>query len=167
MLKVKRKEERNMEDLENEIKKEVKISKKREVLSFFVWKKLNSYNFFNVIILQFIHSKRYKVNRFRINEEDHEASDSATYYVRPFIPFWSLQSLQFEDVNSYNEVPSQKNTKYPRYLMEKLVKTWLKKDTKWFDQQEVFEILKDDIVAMLDSKFPSPRELRKFIFIKL
>lgn len=108
------------------------------------------------------------MNQFVKNNEDIEECDSVyAYYVRPFIPFWSLQSLRFEDVNSYNEVPSQKNTKYPRYLLEKLVKTWLKKDNTWFDHKEVFDILEDDIADMIDSKFPSKKDLRKYLpFIK-
>lgn len=52
---------------------------------------------------------------------------------------------------------------YPRYVMEKLVRTWLNRDKQWFDKKAVFEILKGDIVTMLDSKYPSKEnsDLRK------
>lgn len=83
------------------------------------------------------------------------------YYIRPFIPFWSLQSLRFEDVNKYNKMQPQRDKKYPRYVMEKLTRTWIKKDKEWFDQKEVYEALKEDIVDMIDSKFPATKKLRK------
>lgn len=41
--------------------------------------------------------------------------------------------------------------------MEKLVRTWLNKDKQWFDKEAVFDILKDDIIAMLDSKNSSKK----------
>lgn len=102
------------------------------------------------------------MNDFKKNEDDSEKGEPTdTYFIRPFIPFWSVQSLRFEDINNYNKVPFQRDSMYPRYVMEKLVKTWLKRDKEWFDQKEVFETLKEDIADMLDSRFPSKRELRK------
>lgn len=111
----------------------------------------------------FLHFKRYQVNLFEENGEnyDEEEDESYTYFIRPFIPFWSLQSLRFEDVNSYNTIPAQRDAKYPRYVMEKLVRTWLKKDKTWFDQKEIFDILEEDIIAMLDSIMPPKKQLRE------
>lgn len=107
--------------------------------------------------------QRYQVNEFKKNEDENEKGEPTdAYYVRPFIPFWSLQSLRFEDVNNYNGIPPQRDKTYPRYVMEKLVKTWLKRDKQWFDQKEVFEILEDDIANMLESRFPSKKVLRKY-----
>lgn len=110
----------------------------------------------------FICQQRYQVNQFNEGDRDYGEDDSGyTYYVRPFVPFWSLQSLQFEDINKHDKVPAQRDKTYPRYLMEKLVKTWLRRDKQWFDQKEIFEILKEDIAAMLDSKSPPKKNLRK------
>lgn len=114
--------------------------------------------FSGVIILQ-----RYQVNDFEVNQDANEKNEPTdTYYIRPFIPFWSLQSLRFEDVNSCNEIPTQRDKTYPRYVMEKLVKTWLKRDKEWFDKKEIFEILEEDIADMLDSRFTAKREMRMY-----
>lgn len=48
--------------------------------------------------------------------------------------------------------------------MEKLVRTWLEKENKWFDQKDIFEFLKEDIINMLDSKFLPKKGLRKIFF---
>lgn len=109
----------------------------------------------------FLHIKRYQVNLFEENGVNHDEKEDDIYFIRPFIPFWSLQSLRFEDVNSYNEIPAQREGTYPRYVMEKLVRTWLKKDKTWFDQKEIFDILEEDIIAMLDSIMPPKKQLRE------
>lgn len=111
----------------------------------------------------FLHLKRYQVNLFEENDEEEDES-AYTYFIRPFIPFWSMQSLRFEDVNSYNEIPAQREGKYPRYIMEKLVRTWLRKDKAWFDQKRIFDVLKEDIIAMLDSITPPNKKLRENIY---
>lgn len=112
----------------------------------------------NSIIFQ-----RYQVNDFEENEDDNEKNEPTdSYYVRPFIPFWSLQSLRFEDVNNCNEIPTQRDKMYPRYVMQKLVRTWLNTDKEWFDKKGIFQILEEDIAAMLDSRFTSKKEMRKY-----
>lgn len=107
--------------------------------------------------------QRYQVNYFEENEDDNEENEPTdSYYVRPFIPFWSLQSLRFEDVNNCNKIPTQRDKIYPRYVMEKLVRTWLNRDKEWFDKKEIFQILEKDIAAMLESRFTSKKEMRKY-----
>lgn len=155
-----------------------KPSKKREVgffLHFLIkalqekFKIFSHKNIKNQLMLMltcfhFLHLKRYQVNLYEENcgIHDEEEDESAyTYFIRPYIPFWSLQSLRFEDVNSYNEIPAQREGKYPRYVMEKLVRTWLRKDKTWFDQKEIFDILEEDIIAMLDSIMPPKKKLRE------
>lgn len=109
------------------------------------------------------------MNQFQENENLHDQEEGSdfTYYVRPFIPFWSLQCLRFEDINNYCKVPAQREKRYPRYLMEKLVRTWLMKDKQWFDQENVFAALKEDIGAMLNSQYPSKKNLRKVLVTEL
>lgn len=100
------------------------------------------------------------------NEDVHDEKmleAACSYYVRPFIPFWSSQRMKFEDVNSYDVVPPQRDQFYPRYMREKLVRTWINKDKNWFDKREIFDILKENIVAMLESRYSPNKKLRKYL----
>lgn len=89
---------------------------------------------------------------------DKEDKNDYIFYIRPYIPFWSVSSLSFDAVNDLNKIPSQREKTYPRYVLEKLGKTWVSTDPvdkHWFDQKEIFEELKDDLILKLQSKFMS------------
>lgn len=77
------------------------------------------------------------------------------YYGRPFIPFFSVQDLEFATINELNKIPKQREGIYPRYVLEKLGRTWIEdegKDKNWFDKATIFDELQKDLVARLDSK---------------
>lgn len=55
-------------------------------------------------------SERYTANNFKKNkiEEQKELDEKRyKYYVRPWIPLWRVQQLNFDAINSFNEIPSQ------------------------------------------------------------
>lgn len=125
------------------------------------------------VLISFFFKKRKKpsnqVNTFIPNSigNNDEFNSPFHYYVRPFISFWTEPELTFEEVNEYKSTPSINVENHLRYLMQKLVKTWLNHDKEWFDKSEIFEILKQDLVAMLDSTYVSKNRLSKhwcFVF---
>ena len=88
-------------------------------------------------------------------EEEKDEKDYI-FYLRPYIPCWSAQNLLFEEIASLDKIPSQRNEKmYPRYVLEKLGRTWISNDPldkQWFDQENVFQELKEDLASRLQSK---------------
>lgn len=90
-------------------------------------------------------------NHYIQNENISSESESSSYnyYIRPFIPFFTDESLTFEEVNECDQIELQRDTKYTRFLLEKLTRTWLSKypmDKMWFDQQDVYKYLKTPLV---------------------
>lgn len=113
-------------------------------------------------------SERYKVNKFTKNSvEEQKASDNQKYnfYIRPFIPFWRIQQLNFETINTFDEIPKINEYTYPRYVLHDLVRTWIAEnpvDKCWFDREDVFDLLKDDFIQRIQSKLPT-KALRKLL----
>lgn len=101
-------------------------------------------------------TQRYKPNEFIQHDEKDESGADFIYYVRPFIPFWSVQNLSFETINSLTSIPKQREGEYPRYVLEKLGRTWITSNPDgkdWFDQNEIFTALKNDLIMKLESKY--------------
>lgn len=108
-------------------------------------------------LFSFISTQRYKSNEYIQNNapSSTNANSHYLYYVRPFIPFFSVQNLDFTNINELTEIPKQRENKYPRYVLEKLGRTWIGEkgdDTNWFDKATIFEELHKDLVARLASK---------------
>lgn len=64
----------------------------------------------------------------------------------------------FEEVAILNKIPIQRQAPYSRYVLEKLGRTWISNDPNdkdWFDQENVFEELKEDLILKLQSKYIS------------
>lgn len=104
------------------------------------------------------HRERYKSNNFKQNE-DKDSDEGNTgvknyiYYIRPFVPFWRIQNLSFEHVISLGKIPLMNEGTYPRYVLHDLVKTWVgnNPDDKWFDREDVWDWLKDDVISRIQS----------------
>lgn len=103
--------------------------------------------------------QRYQFNEFIKNETSNEEDKSVFfYYIRPYIPFWSAQSLLFDTIARLKTIPSQREGTFSRYVLEKLGKTWISDDPidrQWFDNELVFNELKEDLILRLQSKFNS------------
>lgn len=119
--------------------------------------------------------QRYKFNLFLKPERvDEENGNDYNFYIRPYIPFWSLQSLSFNAIVDLDKVPSQREGMHPRFVLEKLGRTWISidpVDKQWFDQENIFQELKEDLVLKLQSKFISKSSgkiiyftLKKFVY---
>lgn len=113
--------------------------------------------------------QRYKENSFIKNDKD-EDEDGVVYlyYIRPFIPFRCVQSLCFETINHIESVPKQREGTYPRYVLEKLARTWISDDPvdkDWFDDKRIYDELQQDIVAMLESKFVDVSSSGKYFIL--
>lgn len=104
-------------------------------------------------------SERYKSNTFKQNEikEQEEPGTVYNYYIRPFIPFWRIQHLNFETINSFDEFPKNNEKTFPRYVLHDLVQTWIgenPKDKCWFDNKTVYDLLKEDLILRIKSQLP-------------
>lgn len=114
--------------------------------------------------------QRFKSNSFVRNAEVREAdTGSYSFYIRPFITFWSLQSLSFDVINNLKTVPKQREDNYPRYVLEKLARTWhleSPKDSDWFDKKNIYDELKKDLIAKLESKFLSIDSNGKYFYLR-
>lgn len=127
---------------------------------------------YNASTLQFTaKSERYKDNRFKINkindQKDPEDSQKYQFYIRPFIPFWRLQQLNFETINFFDEIPKINENRCPRYVLHDLVLTWIAKnpvDKCWFDREDIYNFLKDDLISRIQSNLPTTT-LRKLWII--
>lgn len=114
-------------------------------------------------------SERYKDNKFIQNpkEEQNKPNDTKfNFYIRPFIPFWRVQQLNFEIINAFDEIPKINEKTYPRYVLHDLVQTWIAKDPVdkcWFDREDIYNSLKDDLILRIQSQLPT-KTLRKIIF---
>lgn len=101
--------------------------------------------------------QRYQFNEFVQNELAVDGNDNDfNFYIRPYIPFWSAESLMFEEIASFGKIPTQRTGPYSRYVLEKLCRTWLSNDPhdkQWFDQEAIFKELKEDVVLKLQSKY--------------
>lgn len=100
-------------------------------------------------------NERYNPNRFVLTENiDPELhGKSYRYFVRPYVPFWSAQKLQFEQVNNESEVQSSRTTMTScskRYVFHHLVKKWLNEEP-WFDKKDIYELVEEDLILNLDS----------------
>lgn len=105
-------------------------------------------------------TERYKVNSFKKNiiEEQKDPDEKKyIYFIRPFITCWRVQQLLFEVINSFDEIPSNNEGTYPRYVLHDLVQTWIGTDSqdKWFDREDVWNLLKEDVVARIQSTLPT------------
>lgn len=110
-------------------------------------------------------SERYKSNTFKQNEikEQEKPGTVYNYYIRPFIPFWRIQNLNFETINSFDEIPNINEKTYPRYVLHDLVQTWIgenPEDKCCFDKKTVYGLLKDDLILRIKSQLPL-KELRR------
>lgn len=111
-------------------------------------------------------TERFKSNKFIKNTiEEEKVSDEQTYnyYIRPFIPFWQMQQLKFETINAFDEIPNINEKSCPRYVLHDLVRTWISEnpdDKSWFDREDIYSLLKDDLILRLQSKLPT-NTLRK------
>lgn len=122
---------------------------------------------YNIKTLQFnAKRERYKMNKFIKNivkEEEKDPDVKYNYYIRPFIPFWRVQQLDFETVNECHEIPGKNESKYPRHVLHDLVQTWTTEnpqDKRWFDRKDIFELLKDDLALRIQSQVPT-KSLRR------
>lgn len=79
------------------------------------------------------------------------------YYIRPYLPSCTEASLTFKEINGLKNVQPQREKKHKRFLMEKLSETWLLTEPmdRWFDNQEIYDALKEALIARLMSEpFP-------------
>lgn len=114
--------------------------------------------------------ERYKSNTFKQNEieEQEEPGAKYNYYIRPFIPFWRVQQLNFETINSFDDIPYVNENTYPRYVLHDILQTWIGKnpdDKSWFDKKSVYDALKDDLIERINSQLPSKTLRRLCDFI--
>lgn len=66
-----------------------------------------------------------------------------------------MQDLDFATINQLTKIPKQREGIYPRYVLEKLGRTWVEDggdDKNWFDKAIIFQELHKDLVARLESK---------------
>lgn len=52
---------------------------------------------------------------------------------------------------------------YPRYVLHDLVQTWIEKKpemNRWFDKENIYNLLKDDLIQRIKSQLPS-KQLRR------
>lgn len=99
-----------------------------------------------------------------VYEED---ENDYNFYIRPYIPFWSVQNLSFDQIAALDKIPSQREGTYPRYVLEKLVRTWISydpMDKQWFDTKNIFNELKNDLISKLQSKFTYESSGNFFLF---
>lgn len=107
--------------------------------------------------------ERYKSNTFVQNEIEEETDEPGViynYYVRPFVPFWRVQQLDFETINSLFEIPkiNESTYGYPRYVLHDLVQTWIGKSPekdRWFDKEIIYNLMKDDLIQRIKSQLTS------------
>lgn len=110
--------------------------------------------------------ERYKVNKFiknKVEEQNDLDKKNYNYYIQPFIPFWRLQKLNFETINDYDEIPKINEKTCGRYVLHDLVRTWVSEnpnDKCWFDREDIYNLLKDDLILRIQSKLPT-KPLRK------
>lgn len=72
--------------------------------------------------------------------------------------------LTFEEINNFDKIPKQREGKYPRSFMQKLVRTWLcegTKDKMWFDQRNIFNNVKFALIEKLKSHYVDNSKIRK------
>lgn len=110
-------------------------------------------------------TERYKVNQFKkgtIEAEKDSETKKFNYYIRPFIPFWRVQQLNFDQINSFNDIPKVNENTCPRYVLHDLVKTWISENPGdiWFDRKDIFDLLRHDLILRIQSKLPT-ETLRK------
>lgn len=131
-------------------------------------------------IFAFYLFQRYQFNQFKTNEtinkeegkregdEEENGENGYNFYIRPYIPFWSAQNLLFVEIAVLDKIKGQREGKYPRYVLEKLSRTWISNDPLdklWFDQENVFEHIKKDLILKLKSKFVYDSSGNIFILI--
>lgn len=117
----------------------------------------NSNNFWHICI----YIQRYKVNKYVKNEQEEASDGDFFHYVRPYIPFFSVQELTFSRINELSKVPPQTEPTCPRYVLNKLERTWIdEEDKNWFDREDVFNELKNDLVEKIQSKLVVDNESR-------
>lgn len=91
-----------------------------------------------------------------IKEQEDPDETKYNFYIRPFIPFWRVQQLNFETINAIDEIPKINDKIYPRYVLHDLVRTWNSKNSYiWFDREDVFNSLKDDLIKRIKSQLPT------------
>lgn len=100
--------------------------------------------------------QRYKINEFVQNDVCENGSHDYIYYIKPYVPFWASQKLSFEIINDLEKIPNQREGIYPRNVLQKLAKTWISDDPidrSWFDNEDIFNAVKDSLVERLASKY--------------
>lgn len=64
--------------------------------------------------------------------------------------------MTFADVNNHTRVPTSRDATYikKRYVMQRIVRTWLTlspEDSCWFDTENIYKFVKDDLINKLRS----------------
>lgn len=110
--------------------------------------------------------ERYKASKFTQNKIKEEKDEKKyNFYIRPYVPFWRVQQLNFETINAFDEIPHFNDSKCPRYVLRDLVQTWIAKDPQdkcWFDRADIYDLIKDDLILRIQSKLPT-KTLRKLL----
>lgn len=113
------------------------------------------------------------MNNFIQNTIDDQTELNKTkynFYIRPFIPFWRVQQLNFETINAIDEIPKINEKTYPRNVLHDLVQTWIAKsprDKCWFDREDIYNLLKADLIQRIQSQLPTKSLRRLSLFIIL
>lgn len=103
--------------------------------------------------------QRYRPNSFvqnRTNKKQQSDNGNYFYYIRPFIPFASIQELTFETVNQCDKIQAYNEGSFPRGVLSNLTKTWLlppPNDREWFDSNTVLNELKESLRARIMSTY--------------
>lgn len=66
--------------------------------------------------------------------------------------------MNFETINSFDEIPNINESTCPRYVLHDLVQTWIRKNPKdkcWFDKETVYDLLEDDLILRIKSQLPT------------
>lgn len=140
------------------------FSRQNEVRYCFL--NLNYIQLFLLLLIYFCLIQRYIVNDFRqvtITGEDLVNEEEYKYFIRPYVPFWSIQKLSFSNINEYSTIPTKRQSG-SRDIIYHLVKTWINKepnDRAWFDKQEIYTTLKEALAAKLRSETVVVKDYRK------
>lgn len=122
-----------------------------------------------ICVLQYLfilQRNEYVQNTNAFSEEENKAYN---YYICPYIPFWTDEKLTFQEVNEYVETVLQREDKYPRFLLEKLTRTWSSVhpiDKMWFDNKDVYKYYENSLINRILSKNASKKhtKIRKQYF---
>lgn len=89
-----------------------------------------------------------------MRKEEIVGSEKYNYYIRPYIPFLTVNEFSFNDILKLNKNQKQRDGVYPRFFLEKISKTWFASDPidKWFDHIEVYRHIKGRLINRITGK---------------